>query len=525
MDLDGLAQACTTGDLTPFAAARQLGWTLDDASRQALLHALADTNFHRSYSYGVSAFTLAQAIGLICEAATNASGVAALEQVRALKLGKEVAIAFRDDTHVHFGVRYASNLPMTPGHLWTELKPWFKQLERNRKQLAVWAARAKGIVSVPRVIVAARPTDVDAEARGDELLAAVVARPDDVAARLVYADWLLARNDARGELISLCEQRRSSGSATMDARIEELERDYADRIAGEVAELARSYTLGRGFVERITMAAETFAKHGARLLARHPIQRLDLEPVNARALARLAKADALRGLKVLHLSQIIGKTRPMPFDELCASTRLDALERLEVWTWVSEGDPEAAFAGLRAPRMTSLRLYQVDSSPKILAGLAANPELRLRRLSVGLRERRKWPSVFASPGFERLQSLELDIHGADAIELLDHPNLPELESLDLDDDIPIDRLALPTLRRLRLGEVELDADAFTHLLKRHPNLHSLRIWRLQGLDLDRAIDLALALPSDHPLTTLALPISDPEQIARLETRFQSEEPR
>lgn len=38
---------------------------------------------------------------------------------------------------------------------------------------------------------------------GEELLAEVYARPDDLTARAVYGDWLSERNDPRGELISL----------------------------------------------------------------------------------------------------------------------------------------------------------------------------------------------------------------------------------------------------------------------------------------------------------------------------------
>ena len=139
LDLETLAAACVDGDLEAFAAAPALGWTLTEQARQALLHAVANTNHHRWYSYGVSSFTVAQAIGLMAEAASNESGVAITEQVRSLRLGKEVAIAFRHAGQVHFGVRYASNLPMTPGHLWAELRPWFKVLERNRTRLEQWA--------------------------------------------------------------------------------------------------------------------------------------------------------------------------------------------------------------------------------------------------------------------------------------------------------------------------------------------------------------------------------------------------
>ena len=88
----------------------------DDLSRRS--EAVRHTNFHRWYSYGVSSFTLAQALGVITEAATNDTGVAILEKLRSLRLGKEVAIAYRGADRIHFGVRYASNLHFGHGPVW-----------------------------------------------------------------------------------------------------------------------------------------------------------------------------------------------------------------------------------------------------------------------------------------------------------------------------------------------------------------------------------------------------------------------
>ncbi|MFO7567017.1 MAG: TIGR02996 domain-containing protein [Enhygromyxa sp.] len=518
LDLDHLAKACVDGDLDAFAAAPQLGWTLSEAAREALLHALANTNHHRWYSYGVSAFTIAQAIGLIAEAANNQSGIAITEQVRSLRLGKELAIAFRHAGQVHFGVRYASNLPMTPSHLWPELKPWYKAVERNRSRLERWVESAEGIVSVPL-----RASSSSAGPSGEELLAAVIAEPESVDARLVYADWLLARGDAQGELIQLCEQRGAHADLVLDARIAQLQQAYGERIAGEVAQLASSYTLGRGFVRRLALSAPSFAKHGERLLASHPIEQLDLKPVNAKALARLARVPALARIRVLYLSQIIGRTRPMPFDDLCRSPHFDALRRLELWTWETDGDPEQAFAQWRAPRLESLHLYEVDSSPRILAGLGRNELVQPRSLLLDLRGRVDWPAALAAPAFERLRCLQISTRGEEIGELFEGARLPAIFTLGVGHGFPAERLRFPSVRRLRLSG-PIDAHDFAGLLERHPHLQALQIRSMDTDQVEAALATALALPSDHPLEVLAIPSAkvDPELMARVRARFGSD---
>lgn len=49
-----------------------------------------------------------------------------------------------------------------------------------------------------------------------ELLAAIAADPDDEAARLVYADWLIARGDRRGDLIALEARERTTPGGLTD---------------------------------------------------------------------------------------------------------------------------------------------------------------------------------------------------------------------------------------------------------------------------------------------------------------------
>jgi uncharacterized protein (TIGR02996 family) len=516
LDLEALAKACVDGDLDAFAAAGAPGFALNEDARKALLHAVAHTNFHGWYSFGVCAFTLAQAIGLMAEAASNEWGIAITEQVRALGLGKEIAIAFRHDGYVHFSVRYASNLPMTPSHLWHELKPWYRVVERNRPRLERWQAIEEGVVSVP---LAVRRTS--AERSRAELLAAVIAEPDDVNHRLVYADWLMAHGDAQGELIQLCERRRTSGDATLDAGIQQLQDAYGERIAGEIAQLADGYTLDRGFVTRVQMAAPTFAKHGERLLASAPIEQLELKPVNAKALARLARAPALRGIRSLRIGQIIGHTRPMPFDGLCSSPHFEALRRLEVWTWQTEGKSRAAFAKLVAPQLERLFLYEVDSAAQILEGLARNESVQLRDLEVCLRWRSSWSPAFSAPAYERLRTLTLDSNGPAVGRLFVGATLPQLCSLELGDDVPLELLRFPKLRRLGLGGGAYERGWLPKLLAQLPQLELLRVWQLEAPELNATLEAALRLPSNTRLAGLILPShgADPQLAAEVAQRF------
>lgn len=79
------------------------------------------------------------------------------------------------------------------------------------KPLAADALQRIG-AAVEAFVPGVRPRD-DARASGDALLAAIYADPTDDAARLVYADWLSANGDPRGEFIVL-QYQRAEGKLT-----------------------------------------------------------------------------------------------------------------------------------------------------------------------------------------------------------------------------------------------------------------------------------------------------------------------
>jgi uncharacterized protein (TIGR02996 family) len=361
-------------------------------------------------------------------------------------------------------------------------------------------------------------------ANGAALLAAVIAEPDEITHRLVYADWLLARGDPQGELIHLCETQRAATSVApeLDARIDALQAELRTQIAGDIAKLASRFTIARGFVERMTMQIGSFTKHGTRLLGIHPIRQLVLDPINPRALERLGRADALRGLRGLYLAQIIGRHGPMPLDALCASPYFDSLERLDLHNWAIVGDPEAAFARLRAPKLSSLTIEQGDCTPELLAGLARNEVVRLGSLALGdWRKDADWLkaglAALGSPTFEQLRSLRLDLDGKVPGTLLAHARLPMLTRLHVY-GAPLETIQLPTVRKLSLRSVEV-GDALPELLARLPELRAL--WIDGGRVGVKSLEHLLALPPEHPLIAVELNESsdDSERIARLAQRF------
>jgi uncharacterized protein (TIGR02996 family) len=101
--------------------------------------------------------------------------------------------------------------------------------------------------------------------------------PDDDAERLVLADELLAKGDARGELIVVqCELAR--GGFSRERGIALRKRELQLLLAHEntwanLDGLARSWTFRRGFVDEITIDVAKFAEHEEEIWKRAPYLR------------------------------------------------------------------------------------------------------------------------------------------------------------------------------------------------------------------------------------------------------------
>lgn len=102
------------------------------------------------------------------------------------------------------------------------------------------------------------PYSAAAQARAarieDELLAAIYAAPDDDEPRFVYMDWLLQRDDPRGELMSLQLARRQGPLTRWQAwRERELIASNKELLLGALAPVVERASFERGFPERVNV--------------------------------------------------------------------------------------------------------------------------------------------------------------------------------------------------------------------------------------------------------------------------------
>ena len=160
--------------------------------------------------------------------------------------------------------------------------------------------------------VSARDRSMEAELRE---------RPDDVAAHLIYGDWLQARGDPRGELVMLqhaCEQATESNArAELRAREQEFRRQHLGHLFGPLHELADALVVrwSRGFIDAAFVGVALGPEYGPTQVLQH--------------LLRLPIAARMTSLGIntttLH--------RPRLEEVLCASEAIEGLRELELTNW------------------------------------------------------------------------------------------------------------------------------------------------------------------------------------------------
>ena len=188
-----------------------------------------------------------------------------------------------------------------------------------------------------------------------DLLAAVLATPDDDAPRLVLADALLARDDRRGELIAVQVKRGRDGKVS--ARENQLVKAHLAAILGPLAPVVSEPELARGFLAK---CGASFAEH-QRHLVDHPawgtvedvatdelhlIRRRDLP-----ALRRITVTDAMSQLLLdgepipriaalaVMMSALVSRNR-----RIADSDVLPGLTELGIWRRAATHDTTAAAA-------------------------------------------------------------------------------------------------------------------------------------------------------------------------------------
>jgi uncharacterized protein (TIGR02996 family) len=183
------------------------------------------------------------------------------------------------------------------------------------------------------------------------LIEAIVAAPDDDAPRLVYADWLIERGEAIGELIALQCGLRSS--AEIAARVEQLRRDLQSVWLDPLLAIAPGgYDLRRGFVEHaeLFVAARTLGERLEQLFSRAPLLRsIGMSGAAAHAIpASMARVTSL----ALHE---LGADNDDNAAAIAASPHLSRLRRLEITNGRLDDRTVAAFCACPAP-LEHLRL-------------------------------------------------------------------------------------------------------------------------------------------------------------------------
>lgn len=252
----------------------------------------------------------------------------------------------------------------------------------------------------------------------EELLEAIVARPDEQAAYVVAADWLSAQGNAWGELIST--QVRLSGETdparflTLRRRAEELLRQHGERWLGAPGLEA---VWRWGFVERLTLP------------------HLDLL-----SRVRTAEAGALARELVLPGS-------PLQLAAALTSLSQHPLRRLEALTLSGTGRISTALPPLR-------RLACVGVALDWAALPAALEELRVSDVRDG--SLAGWLSATTSTCLTRLELLDLELPHAAIHQIVERQD--QLRTLHLEDDLPdalarwlAESPALARLEHLALG--------------------------------------------------------------------------
>ena len=471
---------------------------------------------------------LTDVVATLLDAVGDPTGIGLREvndRTRGFAWGKDYCLAVALEEHVVVSVGHATNLPMRVGDVWPELKPWFKDLPRNRSRAEVWAkSKPKSSVALSRVQSRAAPRR-GAESEAD-LMAEVLARPADDGPRMVLADWLLERGDVRGELIALqCKRagmaRKDPAYKELETREREIEERFGERMAGDVARCASAYGFHRGLVSEVTMNAGAFRKHGARLFTSHPIETLQVLPLNTAALAKLAGAPALALVRRLLLRQHIGSNVTLTLGDLAGSPHFERLEALDL-NHLEDEDAEDAFAKLRAPSLETIQIYGCGFNGPLILGLARNEGLpRLTRLSLnGGFQGRLDPAGEAlehlghAPAFAKLKSVALDsLQNAEddsLVRWLSGPNVASLEGINVSSGSSADRSAealaanraATSLRVLDISGSDWTARGIEAVLTA-PHLRSLEsvTWYAPSKDVDfeRVASLLSALPEAHAL--------------------------
>ena len=387
--------------------------------------------------------------------------------------------------------------------------------------------------------------------RAPQLLASVLAAPDDDGPRLVYADWLTERGDPRGAFIA--DQHRLAETDEADpawpalhARVERALRDRGRDWVAPFAGLAGAVSFSRGFAEGVDLGEvlDPLPKF-KKIAAAAPIRAVTLSrpsrwgPSPARAAPLDQAIGELASLGVRRV-RVDGATAA----DLAGFDRgtLRGVEALDLRTERYRQEdatrlvPALAGARLRVLRLRGFDLTadQIDqlADEGAFAGLSALSierapvaERGLERLARALPQRLAALSLADNRGSLASLGAVLERIGPSSLDLSGGVSVPVLEALIASDAMQsvrhlslrrpsgkikgrIERLfrrVLPALTRLDLGESDL-SDADMRALARSPFLPQLTALHLDGTPVgDRGLGAFLAAtPASLRIVSLSL---------------------
>jgi uncharacterized protein (TIGR02996 family) len=255
-----------------------------------------------------------------------------------------------------------------------------------------------------------------------DLLAQIVAEPDDLSVRRVYADHLLAKGDPRGTFIhAQCELEIATGErrTALQRLCDELLAAHAEEWTKPLNVKPGAAVFLRGFVEHWTCSPRLFHAHAAKVLRSTPLRRLVVGPLGRRDLETLIDRSQFRRMSELELFAL----DTWPF-RLLAAAELPRLRRFMI-TGIPRGRSDALEGMLRqrwAQGLVELGLDCPVEHDEIFALESSGAMERLKTLRI----RNRVPLV-AAPKLQRLEAVAFQ-HDGSLVSLIEQraPALREL---------------------------------------------------------------------------------------------------
>lgn len=362
------------------------------------------------------------------------------------------------------------------GRIGTDGKATYKDLGTPEKAEKEAAKRIADKTKGGYTCVSRTTSDFE-EATNPDLEASILEDPDDLAGYLVYADWLQAEGDPRGELITGQAQDAKVGAKLLEknkdrfcpARITQMSKKprRKEKAASGYTELGwshgfiRSARIGRNsdrppFTVR-EMVVELLHHPSARLLdeltigALGPIERYDYEDV-IRAIARIAPPS----IRTLFVGDFAEEHTELGFAHLGDVGGLGRLQRLQNLR-LRGAQPQLGELRLSALRRFALETQELTSADA--RKLAAADWPNLTEFSIGVKHGPIDADALAAVLAKKLSSLSLrgTEGSADLLAaLIRAPALASLSTLDLSGgDLADENLSALLDASDRLGHLKL----------------------------------------------------------------------